>query len=453
VTRFDARGSTLLYSTYLGRGVPLGLPLLYAIALASDGSAYVAGPIAIVQLNSAGSSLLASLDVVVSPASRGFAIGPDGNVYLAGAPVNSLFQTTPGAFQTNSPSLSPVAYQEVNIPAANVKLDPLLPNFLAATFFGGGYGQQVEALAFDASGNVYIGGSTGIGLPARTPFQEVFSPSTGFLSELSSDLSTLLFSTSYLGDNQVFGVQGLAIGANGSIVIGGSTASPANVWVNSIDVAPPPALRIDSVVNATSLVDGAISTGETIVVQGAGFGNDVQLSIGGTVIQPISISATEITAVVPSELPNAVEVQVQSGGATSNAVTVPVAVTSPGLFSADRSGVGQGYILNQDGTLNSPSNPAAPGDRFTLYVTGVGPVSFTDGYAVTAALASVYVDGIYCLGVAAVMGPVQGFPGSVYQLTMIAPNPRVNPNFKGFGVILQIAGGTTQNGLTISISQ
>jgi uncharacterized protein (TIGR03437 family) len=289
-------------------------------------------------------------------------------------------------------------------------------------------------------------------LPARTPFQEVFSPSTGFLSELSNDLSTLLFST-YLGNNLVFGVQGLAIGANEAVVIGGSTASPANVWVNSIDVAPPPSLRIDSVVNAASLVDGAISTGETIVVQGAGFDNDVQLSIGGVVIQPISVSATEITAVVPSELPNAVEVQVQSGGAASNAVAVPVAVTSPGLFSADGSGVGQGYILNQDGTLNSPSNPAAPGDRFTLDATGVGPVSYTDGYAVTATLASVYVNGIYCLGVAALMGPVKGFPGSVYQLTMIAPNPQVNPNFAGFGVILQIAGVSTQNGLTISISQ
>jgi uncharacterized protein (TIGR03437 family) len=261
----------------------------------------------------------------------------------------------------------------------------------------------------------------------------------------------LLFST-YLGDNQVFGVQGLAIGANGAVVIGGATAAPANVWANSIDVAPPPPLRIDSVVNAASLVDGGISIGETIVVRGAGFGNDAQLSIGGAVIQPISVSATEITAVVPPNLPSAVELQVQSGGATSNDVAIPVVVNSPGIFSVNGSGVGQGYILNQNGTLNSPSNPAAPGDHITLYVTGVGPVTFTDGYAVTGTQPVVFIEGIYCDGVAAVMGPVKGFPGSVYQLTIIAPTPQANPNFSGYGVILQIGAGTSQNGLTVSIS-
>jgi uncharacterized protein (TIGR03437 family) len=157
--------------------------------------------------------------------------------------------------------------------------------------------------------------------------------------------------------------------------------------------------------------------------------------------------------VVPSDLPNAVVFQVQSGGAASNDVTVPVAVNSPGLFSADGSGVGQGYILNQDGTLNSPSNPAAPGQHITLYATGVGPVTFTDGYAVTATIPVVFIDGIYCDGVAAVMGPVQGFPGSVYQLTIIAPTPQMNPNLPGYGVVLQIGAGTTQLGVTISLSQ
>jgi uncharacterized protein (TIGR03437 family) len=306
----------------------------------------------------------------------------------------------------------------------------------------------VEGLTVDASGNVYVAGyNAPRGLPTRTPLQEGFGTQgvTGFLSELSNDLSKLLFST-YLGDNQVFGVQGLAIGANGAVAIGGSTETPANPWVNSIDVAPPPSLRIDSIVNAASLLDGAISAGETIVVRGAGFGHDAQLMIGDRVIPAISISPTQITAVVPSDLPNAVLVQVQSGGAASNEVLVRVAVTSPGIFSVDGGVVGQGYILNPGGTLNSPSNPVAPGDRFTLYVTGVGPVSFTDGYAVTATLAAVYVDGIYCDGVAAVMGPVKGFPGSVYQLTMIVPNPPANPNLAGLGVILQIAGGTTQKG-------
>jgi uncharacterized protein (TIGR03437 family) len=481
VTKFDAHGSTLVYSTYLGLSIETVDNPSFGMALASDGSAYVAGVTAIMHLNSTGSSLLASTKPAVaatdSPAGShnitAVAIGPDGNLYLAGAP--QTFQATSGAFQTNSPSLPPLADQEGCCAAAIVKMDPGLQTILAGTYFGGAYGQQVEGLTCDASGNVYIAGYTAPrGLPTRTPFQEAFGflgseigpvvefgtqGVTGFLSELSSDLSTLLFST-YLGDNELFGVLGLASGANGSIVIGGLTGlpgaaphGPMNVWVNSIDVAPAPALRIDSVVNAASLVDGAISSGETIVVRGAGFGSDAQLTIGGTVVPAISTSSTQITAVVPSDLPNAVDFQVQAGGAASNEVVISVAVNSPGIFSADGSGLGQGYILNKDGTLNSPSNPAAPGDQITLYATGVGPVTFTDGYAVTASIPAVFIDGIYCYGVAAVMGPVQGLPGSVYQLGIIVPNPPANPNLAGFGVLLQIGGGTTQNGLTVSISQ
>jgi uncharacterized protein (TIGR03437 family) len=43
-----------------------------------------------------------------------------------------------------------------------------------------------------------------------------------------------------------------------------------------------------------------------------------------------------------------------------------------GLFSRDGSGIGPAAALNQDGTLNSESNPAARGSIAVLYGTGVG---------------------------------------------------------------------------------
>jgi len=144
-------------------------------------------------------------------------------------------------------------------------------------------------------------------------------------------------------------------------------------------------------------------------------------------------------------------------------VLLNVATASPGLFSADGSGFGQGYILNKDGTPNSPANPAATGDKITVYATGVGPVSFTNGYAVTEFPADLYIDGFHCDGLAAVMGSVAGFPGAVYQLTVLVPNPAAmvatNPNLLNFTfppqvpVVLQIDGATTQTGLAISIAQ
>ncbi len=70
-------------------------------------------------------------------------------------------------------------------------------------------------------GNLYVGGNTAPqGLPTRTPLQGGFAESTGFVSELSGDLSTLLFST-YLGDTQSFAVRGLGTDGDGTIRIGG----------------------------------------------------------------------------------------------------------------------------------------------------------------------------------------------------------------------------------------
>ncbi len=119
--------------------------------------------------------------------------------------------------------------------------------------------------------------------------------------------------------------------------------------------------------------------------------------------------------------------------------------------------------MNQDGTLNSATHPAAPGQKITVYATGVGPVSFTNGYAVTQFPADLYIDGFHCDGLAAVMGPVAGLAGSAYQLTVVVPNPAEmatgNPNLLNFtfpplsAVVLEIGGASSQNGLAISIAQ
>jgi uncharacterized protein (TIGR03437 family) len=457
LTKFDPAASTLVYSTYLGAFYGAGK----AIALAADGGAYLASgesnATTLYHVNASGSSLLAT--AMPRMAIQAIAISGDGSVYLAGDPDPSQFQATTGAFQSTGPP-PPLPYQGSDA-AAVVKMDSQLQTTLAATYFGGPYGPGVSGLAIDSAGNIYIaGGTPPRGLPTRTPLFEAFGPvaGTGYLSEFSGDLSALLFST-YLGDSDSFSVGGVALGAAGNVIIGGATGGPKNVYVNSLLPAVPPSLRVDRIENAASRMDGPLSVGETIVVLGAGFGSDAQLIIGGTVVPTLSTTPTEIVAVVPSNLPNtAAAVEVQSGGTSSNLVPVPVATASPGLFSADGSGLGPGYILNQDGTLNNPSNPAKPGDKVTIFATGVGPVSFTNGYAVTGSPVNVYIDGFYCDGVAAVMGPVAGFAGSVYRITVSVPNfASLNPDLKNstfpplLGLIVQVAGSASQNGLSISV--
>jgi len=73
----------------------------------------------------------------------------------------------------------------------------------------------------------------------------------------------------------------------------------------------------------------------------------------------------------------AVTVQYQEA---NSSVTVAVAGTSTALFTLG-GGFGPGAILNQDYTVNSPSNPAAGGSVILLYGTGGGALqgSATDG--------------------------------------------------------------------------
>ena len=59
-------------------------------------------------------------------------------------------------------------------------------------------------------------------------------------------------------------------------------------------------------------------------------------------------------------------------GVASPPMTVSVAPSAPGLFSANSSGTGNGAIGNHDGSVNSPSNPEARGSVIVLYGTGEG---------------------------------------------------------------------------------
>jgi uncharacterized protein (TIGR03437 family) len=182
--------------------------------------------------------------------------------------------------------------------------------------------------------------------------------------------------------------------------------------------------RIDSVVNAASRLGVALSPGETFMVTGAGFGNDAALLVNGTALPPIGKSSTTLIAAVPLGFtsPAAATVTVQSGGASSS-LLAPFASAVPGVFSVDGSGLGQGYIVNADGTLNSPTNPALEGSKITIYATGVGPMTFVGPYAVTNSPVEVLIDGFLAPGIAAVVGPVAGLPGSVYQISVYVPQP------------------------------
>src|ERR1700722_18617622 len=98
----------------------------------------------------------------------------------------------------------------------------------------------------------------------------------------------------------------------------------------------------------------------------------------------IHVQAGQINAMAPRELTGRTSTQVQViyNGASTNAVSLTLNPTAPGLFYLNYSSL-QGAILNSDGSINSVNNPAKPGDVISLFGTGGGPANppgVTGGY-------------------------------------------------------------------------
>ena len=98
------------------------------------------------------------------------AVDAAGNTYLTGSTSSSSFPATAGALQTQFSGgncdevLIGLQHIPVMVPCTDafvIKLDPT-GNVVFATYFGGNGGATVaSAICVDASGNVYLGGTTG----------------------------------------------------------------------------------------------------------------------------------------------------------------------------------------------------------------------------------------------------------------------------------------------------
>ncbi len=162
------------------------------------------------------------------------------------------------------------------------------------------------------------------------------------------------------------------------------------------------------VANLASLAVGPVAPGEIVTVIGNSLADSVpdslQLTSAGLVANSLGATrvlfddipapllytaAEQLSAIVPYEVSGQTQtsIQVEYQGVRSVPLIVAVAQTSPGIFTLNKSGTGQGAIVNQDGTINGPSNPATRGDVVSIYGTGEGQTvpPGTDGLIITAA--------------------------------------------------------------------
>ncbi len=264
--------------------------------------------------------------------------------------------------------------------------------------------------------------------------------------------------------------------ANGKVYVPGNSNE-----VTVYGLFPPPdgggpnSPSIAMVVNAASY-SPAVSPGELVAVFGSNLGpsapvslqldasgsvdttiGDTQVLFDGLASPLIFASDSQVNAVVPFGVTaSTTEVQVQYQGQASQSLPMIVVPAAIGIFSLNSSGVGQAFARNQDGSLNSPSNPAAPGSVVTFLATGVGQLSPTgvDGAVVSA-------DNLPrpALPVRAMIGgqPAEvqyagGAPGVVEGVIQV--NLRITAGSQtgaAVPLLLQVGDSTSQPGITLAI--
>jgi len=233
------------------------------------------------------------------------------------------------------------------------------------------------ALAIDSNDNVYIADS--------------FNGRIWMVSA-SGIITTVAGSGApgYSGDGgfatsaQFGSLSGLATDGRGNVYA-------ADQYYNALRLLQPasPKPVIGAISNAASNVFGAIAPGELVVLTGLGLGPSklVSATPGADGLYPVHLaetavlvngipaslvytSATQVAAVVPASAGlGAAVVLVTFQGQTSFGIPIPVAGSSPGLFTVDFTGRSDAVTINQNGLIDEPVDW---GDAITLFVTGTG---------------------------------------------------------------------------------
>jgi len=400
VAELNPTGTALVYSTYFGGSL---VDSGNAIALDADGSMVIAGTTAstdfptslgafqtvlaatptgpsdafVARLDPAGAVQYATLlGGSGNDAAKAVVVAADGSAIVEGQ-TNSLdFPLTPDAYESKllgtgcevDISFIPIGPSS-SLPCTKVFLTTVHVSgrrLVYSTYLGGSDDDLPGGMAMASDGTLYLAGSTG-----STDF-----PVTSGGFQTQKKVNTCVFEASPSA---------------------GDTFSCEDAFLLKINPAiagPPRAVAV--VVNATNGVRGAVAPGEIVTLAGLGIGPSTpagaQLDSRGFLTTTLSgttvlfnnlpapllyVGPNQINAIVPFAVGNTGKATINITTATysANVAAVPVTNAAPGLVSLSGSGQNQAAALNQDGTLNSASNPAARGSVIVLYGTGMGQTS------------------------------------------------------------------------------
>jgi hypothetical protein len=174
------------------------------------------------KLNAAGSALVYSTFLGGSSNTNDgnrIAIDSSGAAYVSGVTASTDFPTTPGAFNTS--------YNGGNVDAFVTKLNPAGSSLVYSTYLGGSQDDDANGIAIDSTGAAYATGATGSANFPTTPgaFRTSYNGVTdGYVTKLNPSGSGLVYST-YLGGSGFEDLFGIAVDSSGAAFVTGSTES------------------------------------------------------------------------------------------------------------------------------------------------------------------------------------------------------------------------------------
>ncbi len=251
-----------------------------------------------------------------------------------------------------------------------------------------------------------------------------------------------------------------ASGVDGTVKVEGSAGQGAR-------------LQTSGVLNGASFLPGPVAPGEIVTLIGSEIGpvsiqqpSGAQSSsmLGGTSVivddapAPLLYASTnQVNAIIPFTVSgkSSVQMRITRQEQTITELQIPVAASSPGVFTLDSSGAGPAVALNQDSSMNSPLNPADKGTNITLFATGAGqtePAS-EDGQIVGATpsrpllAVTVHIGGVQAQVLSASNAP--GLIAGFVQVTCVIP--KAAPSGYNVPVVLTVGPSGSQTGVTLAV--
>ena len=424
VAKLNSTGTGVAWKAPVGFILSVGwLPVL---AADSSGRAYAAGfndsafqQVDIVRLNAAGSAVEYTAHVLGIPTS--IAVDGSGAAFVAGNAVHGgifLQRLAPdGSAGFNSilpQGASPAVALNANGDAV-VYASGTLYHFdstgavtfskTIATGPWAGATVTFPRLALDAAGNAYIAGSADTFHAVRNSTATCGSQ---LLSVVAPDGS--LLQSTYIPGGQNVGIDPLiATSPDSTVFVAGSSAAtfaptrsgpfPASgtpVADFLVHLSPNVNARtfpLECLGNSASFSTGPIAPGEIVALFGNGLGPEhgvqpqatlqspfptqaanVEVTFDGKPAPLLWVQDAQINVVAPWSLApgQTTQICVSYNNVKTNCLTWPVVQAAPAVFTVD--GV-HAAALNQDGTINSADNPAAPGSIVSVFATGLGPIT------------------------------------------------------------------------------